>query len=743
MSCAIMRKNLTIPPVEALKRAFRSVKCLTEYDAVILANDASGILVNPVPRRSQSRGRIGQLRAAGAGPGELRAARRSRHWPVHVLDPQVERLAHAQAATVEQPDGRAGGKISVGLDRFVQLPGVRRSRGAANLGWSSGSQGLDVFQIRVQGLLVEKQGRIKGLILRAGGDILFGLMNQNPFQLLFARQMRRKPFEVLAISPEPGAVSPLSGERQMLPPKHFRESAHCFIGIHTAIFIHEPPVVFKGCHTTHHNNLAIGRDRQNTGTNRSARMALCSMKTTTLITVFCAVVLSPAQAGTIGVDPTSGGAALVSGFGGLTLGWEFQVSDTNGIVVDGLGFWDQQSDGFLFGQTFQVGLWDASTGTLLRDSVITSASTLKPSLDPDGGWRVNSVSPLYLAPGLYRIGGLMPVSGANQIIDFGATVQSGTGVSLVGFLRQIGSSTLAMPDIPPPTLDSAYFGPTFTFTRGPAAQPGVVVAPGAYTATSGTTGLNTLLRNNGFPRTYQMQFSPAALGGLPVGTRITELRFRLITNAVAFPTNTVTWSDYQVTLAQAAKPISGMSTNFASNMLSPVLVKSGALSIGANSFTRSASLNSFGSLVVFDTPYVYRGGDLVMLFRHTGSDSGNTAFLDAVNSSTPGYGTDFRAFSTNSFNATGGSQASVTIAQMVFTYSLGEIIFRDGTNVVIVGTGALPGATGHIMASTNIALPSSQWTPVATKLFDGSGSFRYTNAINADLPARYFRIELP
>ena len=37
-----MRKNLTIPSVEALKRAFRSVKCLTEYDAVILANDASG-----------------------------------------------------------------------------------------------------------------------------------------------------------------------------------------------------------------------------------------------------------------------------------------------------------------------------------------------------------------------------------------------------------------------------------------------------------------------------------------------------------------------------------------------------------------------------------------------------------------------------------------------------------------------------------------------------------------------------
>ncbi len=478
---------------------------------------------------------------------------------------------------------------------------------------------------------------------------------------------------------------------------------------------------------------------------RGPPKTLCSIKITTLITVFCAVALSRAQAGTIGVDPTSGGTALASGFGGLTLGWEFEVSATDGIVVDGLGFWDHQSDGFLFGQTFPVGLWDASTGTLLRDSVITSASTLKPSLHADGDWRVNSVSPLFLAPGFYRVGALMPESGANQIVDYGATVQSATGISLVGYLRQIGSPTLAMPDTPPPTLDNAYFGPTFTFTLGPLAPSGAVVAPGSYTTTHGTTGVNTLLRNAGAPRTYQMQFSPAALGGLPVGASITELRFRLDTNATitVFPTNTVTWSDYEVTLAQAANPISGMSTNFASNLLSPVLVKSGALSLSPNSFTTSASPNPFGSLVVSDTPYVYQGGDLVMLFRHPGSDSASTAFLDALNSSTPGYGTDFRAFSATSFSATFGIQASVTIAQIVFTYAPRETISRDGTNVVIVGTDGPPGGTYHIMTSTNITLPISQWIPLATNLFDSSGSFRYTNAIDADLPARFLRIALP
>ncbi len=236
-----------------------------------------------------------------------------------------------------------------------------------------------------------------------------------------------------------------------------------------------------------------------------------------------------------------------------------------------------------------------------------------------------------------------------------------------------------------------------------------------------------------------------ALGGLPVGASITELRFRLDTNATitVFPTNTVTWSDYEVTLAQAANPISGMSTNFASNLLSPVLVKSGALSLSPNSFTTSASPNPFGSLVVFDTPYVYQGGDLVMLFRHPGSDSASTAFLDALNSSTPGYGTDFRAFSATSFSATFGIQASVTIAQIVFTYAPRETIIRDGTNVVIVGTDGPPGGTYYIMTSTNITLPISQWIPLATNLFDSSGSFRYTNAINADLPARFLHIALP
>jgi len=82
------------------------------------------------------------------------------------------------------------------------------------------------------------------LILGAGSDILFGQMGQKTFQFLFTRQMKRKPFEVVSISPEPGAVTPLGGKRKVLAPKRFGMSAHCSIGIHTAILGHEPPVEY-------------------------------------------------------------------------------------------------------------------------------------------------------------------------------------------------------------------------------------------------------------------------------------------------------------------------------------------------------------------------------------------------------------------------------------------------------------------------------------------------------------------
>jgi hypothetical protein len=241
-----------------------------------------------------------------------------------------------------------------------------------------------------------------------------------------------------------------------------------------------------------------------------------------------------------------------------------------------------------------------------------------------------------------------------------------------------------------------------------------------------------------------MQFSPAALSGLPIGALITELRFRQDANATtAFPITNITWSEYNVTMARASNSVSAMSSTFANNMRDPVLVKTGALAVAANRFPAGATPNAFASFIVFDKPYVYPGGDLVMLFRETGGSSAATTFLDAMNNSTPGFGTDFRAYSAPTFAGTFGASASVTIPQIVFNYSPSQMVSRSGTDVVVDGAGGPPGGGYQLLASTNVSLPAAQWTPITGNVFDNGGAFRYTNSVTPNLPVRFFRIVLP
>ena len=132
-----------------------------------------------------------------------------------------------------------------------------------------------------------------------------------------------------------------------------------------------------------------------------------------------------------------------------------------------------------------------------------------------------------------------------------------------------------------------------------------------------------------------------------------------------------------------------------------------------------------------------------MQFSHTGSDSTNTAFLDCVTNATPGYGTSFRALSANTFGAASGTAASVTIVGIVFTPVITQTIARTANQVIINGTGGLAGATYRILTATNVALPLVEWTPMVTNQFNGSGGFSYTNVIQPNVRAQYFRALSP
>jgi hypothetical protein len=67
----------------------------------------------------------------------------------------------------------------------------------------------------------------------------------------------------------------------------------------------------------------------------------------------------------------------------------------------------------------------------------------------------------------------------------------------------------------------------------------------------------------------------------------------------------------------------------------------------------------------------------------------------------------------------------------------------SGANFVISGTNGVPGSTNIILTSTNVALPLSNWTRLATNLFDSNGSFTFTNPPSPATPQSFYLLQLP
>jgi autotransporter-associated beta strand protein len=67
---------------------------------------------------------------------------------------------------------------------------------------------------------------------------------------------------------------------------------------------------------------------------------------------------------------------------------------------------------------------------------------------------------------------------------------------------------------------------------------------------------------------------------------------------------------------------------------------------------------------------------------------------------------------------------------------------RAGTNLVMQVANGAPGVTNYVLTSTNLARPRTNWTRLATNVFDLSGNFTFTNAVSPATPQRFFLISV-
>jgi hypothetical protein len=62
--------------------------------------------------------------------------------------------------------------------------------------------------------------------------------------------------------------------------------------------------------------------------------------------------------------------------------------------------------------------------------------------------------------------------------------------------------------------------------------------------------------------------------------------------------------------------------------------------------------------------------------------------------------------------------------------------------ITLSGTNGIPGWTYYVLTSTNLALPFSQWTVVATNAFDQNGNFNFTDVVSSTMPQNFYGLSL-
>lgn len=191
-----------------------------------------------------------------------------------------------------------------------------------------------------------------------------------------------------------------------------------------------------------------------------------------------------------------------------------------------------------------------------------------------------------------------------------------------------------------------------------------VVVPNAYEAVDGNSSFAGPLSR--FARTYQLLVDDSQMASV-VGHQITGVTWRLPGSTTSsWPAADVNYASFDVFLSGSVEP-ANRSLTMAENVVgAQTHVRSGALTIPANSFTDTTPGPSpFGYVISFDTPYTYTGGNLLLELRQSVHDGTDRSVDAASTAASTGYGTLFSALWGSGNDATTGIQANAIVTQFV------------------------------------------------------------------------------
>jgi len=74
--------------------------------------------------------------------------------------------------------------------------------------------------------------------------------------------------------------------------------------------------------------------------------------------------------------------------------------------------------------------------------------------------------------------------------------------------------------------------------------------------------------------------------------------------------------------------------------------------------------------------------------------------------------------------------------------SFGNIIAAGGGGFILSGSGGGSNGIYYVLTSSNLLLPLTNWTPIATNQFDSEGDFIFTNTAQTNAPQEFYLLQM-
>jgi autotransporter-associated beta strand protein len=325
--------------------------------------------------------------------------------------------------------------------------------------------------------------------------------------------------------------------------------------------------------------------------------------------------------------------------------------------------------------------------------------------------KTQTIGPLSSSPGINGLNGTgtptIQMSGALTILQTNVSTTFGGGIT------GAGSLTISIPaGGVPGTLTLTN---TNNFTGAAVINGGTLALAGAKGSISNTASITiasggTLDVSGVTSGTFSLS-SSSSLTASGIGTSSTAATIN------GPSSGTVSLGSRPVTLKYSPASSSG-------DLASPALyVAQGTLALNGNALT----VNNISG-----TPMA--AGTYTLISAGSGIIISNGTFTVSVT------GSGLAASATTSLQFTNGS-VNLVVAMNIPTISSIVSGGVGSSNVVLSGNGGSPNGSFHVISSTDVTAPLSQWTVISTNAFNATGSFTVTNT--ATNTPEFFMIRVP